>query len=349
MPLMVNRLKKYSLIAGLGWLILAQTVRWSHPVITAISWAVFGGVAGWWVWRRRWATLLAVWRSPLLPVAGVAVVSALINGGWWSRVADWTLYAVALAYLVDQRPNADREIVRVGWWVIGISLFEWLGLVMLGGEHGYRVRLLGNPNVIAGMLLVVWPLGLERLTGQRRRWWWWLGLAAMIATGSRGGLLGLALYGVHKLNIKKWVLFVVVIIVLVALIPVRIRSSADRIDMYIQAMYDAVKQPIFGIGPGMYRDYIATRQHVTVGSWWNYNHVVYMHAHNVVLTALAEMGLIGLAGWALAVWQARRWTVRDAARLAALLPVFLVDDMTMYWAVMLGVVYVISQSQEVRT
>ncbi len=347
------------MIEGLiGWLILAQTVRWSHWWVTAISWAVFGGLAAGWAWRRRRAALWAVWRSPLLPVAGAALLSAAINGGWWSRVADWALYAVALAYLVDQtnlvserNQVCGRNLVfeRVGWVIIGVCLFEWVGLLMLGGDKGWRVHLLGNSNVIAALLLIVLPLGCSPPRGGGA-WWWGLGLAALLSTGSRAGLLGLALYGlvylVERFKVRRGWIVAPGLAALAVLMAARMAGTTDRIEIYRQAVELFVDHPLAGIGPGQYRGTII-RPLVMVGSWHCVPMYTLVHAHNLALTTAAELGIVGLAGWALAAWRARVWRFDRLAHLAALAPFFVVDDMTMYWLVMLGVFYLVAR--EVRT
>lgn len=328
--------------ALIGWLILAQTVRWSHGWVAAISWGVFGCLVVGWLGKRKRAALRALWRSPLLPVVGAAALSALANGGWWSRVADWALYAVMLAWLLDQKPDIDRQIVRVGRWVMVICLFEFAGLVLAGGDLGWRVHLLGNSNVVAALLLVA-------LMCERDRRWWLAGLAALLATGSRCGLLGLALYGLLRLveRFKLHPVWIVVpgLAVLGILMAARMVGTTDRIEVYGQAVEMFVAHPLAGIGPGLYRG-IILRPSVMVGSWHYTPVFTLMHAHNLALTALAEGGAIGLAGWVFAVWRVRHWHIRHTARLAALLPVFVVDDMTMYWLVVLGVLYVLSREVE---
>jgi len=296
------------------WLILAQSTRWATPWVSWISWAMFGTIFAAWLVRRRRAALLAVWRSPLLPVVGAAVVSALVNDGWWSRVADLALYAVALAYLVDDRPDLDRALVVTGWIVIGICLVEWVYLV----PSHRRVHLLGNPNVIACVLAIVLPQG--------HGWLWWaLGGLAMVATGSRAGLLGLAMFAVRKVP-KRVGWFGCAALVLVGLVLATARpvNTWYRVVFFSQAITLFVNHPIVGVGPGLYR----------YREW--------MHAHNVALTWLSEVGVVGLIGAGAGLWMAKKHTnVVRAMPLLTVAPFFVVDDQTMYWFSALGALYLV--------
>jgi len=345
MPWINERLRKYSMPALLGWLVLAQSVRWAEPWAAAISWALFGGLLAGWVVGRGRAALWAAWRSPLLPVLGAAVVSALAAGGWWSRVADWALYAAMLAFFLDRRPDLDRHLVTVGGWVIGVSLFEWLALLLDGGG---RVHLLGNANVIAAMLVLVLPAGVERLRGLRRWAWLGLGLLALLATGSRAGALGVVLYGLafYRRRLPRWLPVVGAVGILGVLMLARIGGTLQRVDLYRQAWAAFVRAPVAGVGAGQYRGVIA-RAPVMVGSNLCKPIMVHVHAHNLAMSMLAELGMVGLAGWALAGLRVCRWAWDGdrLARLVAMLPFYLVDDMTMWWFVSLGVFYLVSRAR----
>jgi O-antigen ligase len=316
----------------IGWLIFAQTFRWSYQWIAGASWAVFVGLGAWWVWRRRWAALLAVWRSPLLPVLGAAIVSALINGGWWSRVADWLLYTVALAWMIDARPDMRASISRVGHCVAAVCVFEWAGLAIASGSLGWRVHLLGNSNVVAALLVLA-------LLVERDRRWWALGVVAVLTTGSRAGLLGLALYGLARLaghfKISQGWIAVPGLAALAVLMLARMSGTTQRIELYAQSLDQFASAPVFGVGPGNYRGVI-----VSQSVFWH------VHAHNIALSALAEGGMLAAAAWAVAARRAWRlgW---HAWRRTEILPFFLLDDMTMWWGVMLGVLYyTISRTEE---
>ncbi len=275
-----------------------------------------------WVCERGWpGTIRAILGSPLSPIVVAAALSAVINGGWWSRVADWLLYAVMLAWMLDRHLDMDKAIVRVGWVVIGVCLVEAVYLLQARflGHDGlvWRVHLLGNPNVIAAMLCIVLPLGRGRL-------WWGLGLAAMLSTGSLAGMVGLGVYA--AVRYRQWWAYG-----LAGLIAFKPQSALLRLAFWQQAARLFAAHPVFGVGPGMYQ----------YGEW--------MHAHNILMTILAETGWIGLLGCLVAcflVTQHRRIASCSTSWLSpilAVLPFYLVDDMTMYWAVSLGILYLYSR------
>jgi hypothetical protein len=318
---LVDQAKRLGLPAWLFWLILAQSTRWATPWVAVISWAGFAVLVTGWVCERGWpGAIRAILGSPLSPMVAAAALSAVINGGWWSRVADWLLYAVALAWMLDRQPDMDRAIVRVGWVVIGACLVEAVYLLqahVLGQGLVWRVHLLGNPNVIAAMLCIVLPLGRGHL-------WWGLGLAAMLSTGSLAGMVGLGVYA--AVRYRQWWAYG-----LAGLIAFKPQSALLRLAFWQQAARLFAAHPVFGVGPGMYQ----------YGEW--------MHAHNILMTILAETGWIGLLGCLVAGLLVTRRGQIGLARLSHVSPIlavlifYLVDDMTMYWAVSLGVLYLYSR------
>jgi len=304
----------------LCWLILAQCTRWATPWVSWLSWAIFAFLVTAWVCRvPRPGAIRAILATPLSPIFAAAAVSALANGGWWSRVADLALYAVALAWFIDRKPDLDRDLVKTGWLVIGVSLVEWVYLLQRGGG---RVHLLGNPNVIAYALGIVLPLG--------RGWaWWTLGSLAMVATGSRAGLLGLVVYAARE--IPRWAGLAVGGVAGILLAIAKPARTLYRVEFFSQAIRSFVYRPIFGVGPGMYRS----------GDW--------IHAHNVVLTWMAETGIVGLVGLAISIFLVTKNRSGDVAGEPDLSPIFiispffLVDDQTMYWFSALGTCYLLAK------
>jgi hypothetical protein len=318
----------------LAWLVIAQITHWSTPWVAWTSWGLFVLLVLVWVRRAGWSrTIRAVALNPLLTIVAVAAVSALINGGWWSRVADLAAYAVLFAFLLDQKPRLDGAIVGVGWWVIGVTVLEWGYLIQTSGG---RVHLLGSPNVVAAVLMIALPAGWQRLRGARRWAWAIAGLLAMWATGSRDGALALLFYVLAARRARWWVWVVLATVAVGALVFMRPGASWARVVYYTDAIRFFVANPVLGVGPGMYRSIVGT--------------VTYYHAHNLILTILAELGILGLAGLAGALALGRlvrpggqHRTQDGLARLVAMLPFFLFDDMTMYWGVALGTLYLLSK------
>ena len=305
-----------------GWVILAQSTRWATPWVPWISWPMWCILVTVWVVRvPRPGAIRVILYNPLSPILAAAVVSAVVNGGWWSRVADLALYAVLFALFLDQKPKLDRALVIVGRVVIGICLVEWVYLIRYHG--GGRVHLLGNPNVIACALAIVLPLG--------HGWpWWTLGTLAVLSTGSRAGLLGLGLLVASKL--PKWVGFVALVLAGLLLAIARPVGTWYRIAFFSQAIKLFVDHPIFGVGPGLYR----------YREW--------MHAHNIVLTWLAETGIVGLLGMAVSILLVTKTYPRslgapvDLSPILIVAPFFLVDDQVMFWFSALGALYLLAKS-----
>ena len=305
----------YACPVFIGWLILAQTVRWSEPVMSAVTWLAFAVLVTRWAARRAWpGAIRAIVASPLSPMAVAAAVSALVNGGW-SRAADWTLYAVMLACFLDARPDLDRHLLRVGKLVITVCLVEWAYLAMRG-QWNERIHLLGNPNVIAAMICLLVPL-LD---------WPWRVLSAVVvvATGSRAGMVGLGLWGAAYAG--RWWGWAACALVSLLMVAARPAGSLLRLAFWHEAVRLFSTHPFIGVGPGLYR----------YGNW--------VHAHNLGLTWLAETGLIGLLALLVTILRYGRRSDRlDLSPIIAVIPFFIFDDMTMYWAVSLGALYLVSR------
>lgn len=125
------------------------------------------------------------------------------------------LVALLVAVALLSIENADLDAMRLGLILSGIFVGAYaIGLVVAGtplsvAEPEGRLVIgsagrVTDPNILAASLLLPFALSLERIVFGGRRWWgprWWrllgfagvfLVLAAIITTGSRGGLLAVA-------------------------------------------------------------------------------------------------------------------------------------------------------------
>jgi O-antigen ligase len=140
---------------------------------------------------------------------------------------------------------------------------------------------------------------------------------ALLLTNSRAAILGTiisSLFIIYKLREKlfKKVLLVLVLssVFLFAFYPdivniifVFFRServfSNTRYLMW-EIAYDIIKNnPVFGVGPGMFKFYIYKYLPVNIGSWeehqlrWLYDYSDLGHAHNFILFLTSESGILG--------------------------------------------------------
>jgi hypothetical protein len=338
----VSAARRWGLPLLLAWLLLAQTTRWASPWVAWISYGLFAALVTTWLLRVPWPRAITAWiAAPLSPMMAAAVISALASGGDWLHVLDLAMYATILAYFLDQRPDLDDAAIILGWWIVAICLLEWGYLVRV--EGGGRVHLLGNSNVIAALLAIILPIGWARITGRRRWIWAALGLVALYSTGSRAGVLGLGFYVLARKRARWWVWLGLGLAAVAALFFVRIDQSTERVVIWRQALYWFQHYPLLGMGPGKFFFFMLVARQFSVADWQFY--VGHVHAHNLILTWLAETGLVGLVGMAGTLYLATKSRIEhaDLSPLAAIAPFFIVDDQTTYWLVALLTLYVLSK------
>jgi putative inorganic carbon (hco3(-)) transporter len=205
------------------------------------------------------------------------------------------------------------------------------GLATVEGSRAALVGLLGDPNDLALVLLM--PVGFAlSATVQARGFARALyGLGALLvvggiaATQSRGGLLALGAAGVLTMwpHVRRKALFLAVLGVgfvgLVAASGLSSRSSGgasgDGLDESAQGRLDAwaaagrmvMRYPVFGVGPGRFRDNYLRFAH---------NPVIWkpLETHNTYLKAVAETGLSGAVVFLAAVGVSLRAAFRSRTR-----------------------------------
>lgn len=265
---------------------------------------------------------------PLILIMLVASVSSWLS--IWrlgSQVRLTTLIAYIAAYyfiyLGISEEILTRNVIRAGWVFIGAYLA--MGIYRLW-MPAVSLHDLGNGNVLAATLLLILPFG-QRLP-RRLRWIWFIaGAMAMLTTHSRGGLLGLTvalglLWGIDK----KW-LIGIGLVSLPILFLWKKGSAMIRLCYWQAAIEAFISSPLLGIGPASCYQWITPRCELAP------------HAHNIFLTILAEMGIIGLAVFGLLLWQI--WQHHRPgpawAALCGFMVHSLVDDPIWFWSVGLGV------------
>jgi hypothetical protein len=280
-----------------------------------LLWLCFtGGYAGWnsgllWVNLALWGLLLAwmigqsgrvkVGLESSLFIYMLAVLgSAVITGslaGGLGRAAIWFAY-LGFYLLADQW--SDEEIHRAAA----------LALPVYGLAAFFPWE---NPNVIAfhllGLILLTVPALDWKLTSP-----FYLLLAWPL--NSVGGLLaGFVAAAPYALR------FTFFAAAPLALLGWWFNPSgyAYRLQFWAEAWKDFLLFPIWGIGPGNYH----------VAGWW--------HAHNIIASAAAETGLLGLAALGLLIWAIALRTVTLPAWAASIVLAYgvwsLVDEPLQFW------------------
>lgn len=221
--------------------------------------------------------LLALWLV-------LAFSTALNNPAGWGKLYYW-LVLIAVYHLPQRAGERQRAAVWAGWVLFPLA-------ILLPWENG---------NSMAFMVVPLLWLGGER-AGPR---WLTLGVVALLASGSTGGLLagvvGLAVYAWQRWPPDKktaGLAGLVLAVLLAGLIAGQANNSgswANRVAIYRHALVGISQAPLAGHGADSFS--------LTVAGW------PALDEHNLILTTAHESGLIGLAvaGW-LVSWLVMRHT-----------------------------------------
>ncbi|MBC8100649.1 MAG: O-antigen ligase family protein, partial [Armatimonadetes bacterium] len=309
---------------------------------------------GGWVWHRTPldAALFLAGGAALLSLLGNMEDARRIGVGIWTLAG----YAVLYYVLADVLANrAIAKILVIDGLLLSGVLILWAGSLQLytAVSNGWRfpgffglprpISLTGNPNFYASVLIMLLACVIGRWVTARRLWmrgllalYGGIALVHLFLTYSRGGWLGgAALFGVGlwlslegvpimtrfrglRRSVQALLILVGALAIgLVGTVSVLIIGSLDdpgrtvglRTYLWEVALTMFSRQPLTGSGVSTYskalRELISTPP-VTP----------HIHAHNLALHALAEMGILGLVAvlltlgislWAGRVnWQALR-------------------------------------------
>lgn len=228
-------------------------------------------------------------RSPLLaPLGGVLLAMLATHPTSIDRrysawmIVLWTgLMAVHL--LATQIPAQTlRRSLRIVGWLLAAEIMIEAALMQ------DRARILaGNPNRLAAWIL---PLMFTApVTGA----WTVVSSLGLLATGSRGALLGVSVAFCAQKDVPWRAVAVGALLVGVALAFVRPSTTSNRLETWTEAAQLALERPVLGWGPGTYAELAVNEPH-------------HPHADSLALTVAAEQGLVGLLAWSvLAVAVAR--------------------------------------------
>ena len=238
----------------------------------------------------------------------IGVLAALtITDAYQQTLLGLSLWLVCAAVYATMRAaprDSSRDLV-----IFGISLSA-LVLMMLAIPHSDQLgRSMWNNNSIGGLLAVTLPAAFT-LVGWRRISAMCVIGAGVLATGSRGAILGAA-SGVAVL-IQPWFLLGAPILV-IGLYMLRPYTASVRFLYFAQGLELIGSSPIWGVGP----------RYLIAGDGF-----VQPHVHNSLLGMAAQVGLVGMLMITATISIMRRVIV-ERWRLAALVVVAahsLVDD-----------------------
>ncbi|MFI3246753.1 MAG: O-antigen ligase family protein [Ferrimonas sp.] len=318
-------------------------LSWHLPQIFALATlAVFAwrywieqNVRPFWPSESRWLLgLFAATAVGTLVATNSALAQAYLLGSWLKVV----VMCFACAWLLQRPYQLQRlacGIVGAGTIVALVALYnQWYGLELVEGSRVTIGRsygsILGDPNDLALVLLLPFSFALAAVANkpeQMARLWRWaaaictlLLFMAMLATQSRGGLLGIAAVSATVLHCRytlpRWVwgLLPLFLLMLMTLAGIAERQSGGveesgvdesamgRLYAWQAAWFMMLDHPFFGVGlDNFYVNYFFYSPH-----WDGRNHAV----HSSWLQVLAEVGLPGFLLFVGFYWQLLRRSYR---------------------------------------
>ena len=256
--------------------------------------------------------------AALLVWVGVSFVTAPDPSESTTTLVRWVLL-VTFFFLVIQLVDGRIEIRRaMRWFATAVTAAAVYALVLFVGHHGKDFRAAGplqDPNDFAYLLACALPI-VSYLAGadRRRRPLWILAFAAiagaMLATFSRGALVGIAallVWGIVTRRIPLWVIIggLVSALVVVALaftlwkplIDVALhqkshvaRSNTESREVFWGAAVQlAERRPLTGVGPGRFPTEATPLLHGDVGGA-----LEHPLTHNTYLEIVSEEGVPAL-------------------------------------------------------
>lgn len=312
------------------------------PELNVLTMALISTLGVLWLlarWRLKWSQT----RSPLETVVilwlAAAVFSLLANqdssrriiiGLWYMLmyIVVWFALADIISHRLIERNTLIDALLIIGSVMIFFGFLQFINLLPIWVRP---VSVLGNPNLLAGFLLMVIPFATER-AGARRgivRWTMALyglsGLLLLVLTFSRGGWVGfgggmlarLLLYALeHRLYVRenrrqflaevpRRVVFLVAGVstlvitggtaVLLWSLTLAGRSVGLRTFVYDTAITLFAQHPLTGTGLFTFGEGLARLNSMPMTQ-------PHSHAHNLVLNVAAETGLPGVLVLALTLW-----------------------------------------------
>lgn len=227
---------------------------------------------------------------------------------------DRFIMAALLAAGLVQAFIGFHEFLFSGWYQEHMP--EFFAANLLPNQRGGVQRIVGgfiNPNYFAGLLNLCFGVALASLLfGAQRLWMRLLSagvmivfLAAIVLSGSKGGLIATALIAIVLLVKRQRLLIwaAIALLLLVALVPNPVRDTvvrgvaADpyvlmRPGIWLESLRMAANHPLAGVGPSNFHfvahAYIPPTDFLLV----RHSHIPNI-AHNAYLQGLAEFGIAG--------------------------------------------------------
>jgi hypothetical protein len=259
---------------------------------------------------------------------------------------------IGLAAVISTGGNLDILLQALGW--LAVLLFG-LSALVVGADLGEER--LSSGLFWAGLLwLVLWPLprafgwidnrnltsvwpamAVIVLLYRGKPWWWALPyIGVLVLMGSRGAILGLSvallIWYRPRWNARQVALLAVVgLVFLGALTALRPRQAFNRFEYWRLSFQALVDHNLWiGLGPG---GIAARRTLLEPGADPSLSQSYHLHAHNLLIQVLTELGLLGVLALGLSAIKALRTPIHGRWQLPILAGVLIhcLVDLPLYF------------------
>jgi O-antigen ligase len=310
------------------------------PMLAALAMAV-----------PRWQVFAALRTTPTKSVGAITVLALLSIplSVWPTNSIQFFLNVLIpglVLFVATGVGFADRRTARACILILVLSvsldaLYLLLGPApMLAGRPGISASL--DPNLSAGLFVTTLPFTMAMGTGRGRRRWLGVGgglavalllVAAVVKTGSRGGVIGLgavaAMLILRAAPQRRW-FYVVAVAACAAAFALtatdtlmerfgtmdsdyNVTERDGRIQVWKRGLGYMLKRPVTGIGLNGFE----TAEGVLSGMVNEGFGIRRMAAHNSFVQIGAELGVFGLSAFVVALWSAVRGCQRVRQRALA--------------------------------
>lgn len=228
-------------------------------------------------------------------------------------IGRWAIFAIFLMVIVFTYHGLDRGTTRQAFY---LAASVWPGVLLLAWPLGWQ----DNSNIIAAWSMIFVVISLTGFSWKI----FLVNLLLLIWLNSQGAILGAIVAVLVMIQARSWPRVNTKTVVayslagfsiLVGFIAWQPRSAWVRFNYWQHAFGAFLSSPIFGIGPGGLK---ALQLIPEPGGGYQ------VHAHNLLVSTTAELGLVGLAAVAITIylisrcrWSITRWQLAITAGLLA--------------------------------
>jgi hypothetical protein len=315
-----------------------------------------------WIWRYPDAVVWTLRKYGLLTL--ILLLCPFLAIYWWGGDIDslywwggmekhhgYILYGaiIILSLILSTIPTKDKiQYLHISIWstviVAIVAIYQYIGWGMVSGRYpGRSISTLGNPNYLAGYLILILPL-LWRIRSPER---WIIGIVIILALITTGSYIGMALLGCYLLYLaicrilryfpvlnsglsvplRIFLLLTFYFLLLSALYrvidPEKLLSLTSRFVLMKESLMMLLHDPIsllIGFGPDSLMSHFSTARSALVSAYFP-SYEIIDSSHNILIDIIFQYGSLPIGAIGYTLW---RWwkSQKEDVQIAILLGVW---------------------------